>query len=119
MGDEIPGHVPADVIFVVEEKPHPVYLREGNNLVVTQEITLREALCGLRFDYQHINGKYMNVSIPAVITPETEQVYYGLGMPITKSDEFGDLVIRFKIRFPRTMSIEQKEIIRQLDFLDD
>lgn len=119
MGDETPGHIPADVIFVIEEKPHPDYIREGNNLISIQEITLREALCGLRFEYEHISGKRMNVMIPAVISPETEQVYHGLGMPIVKSDEFGDLIFRFKIRFPRTMTIEHKEIIRQLSFLDD
>ena len=119
MGDETPGHIPADVIFVIEEKAHSVFSREGNNLVFTQEISLREALCGLRFEYEHINGKRMNVMIPAVITPESEQVYHGLGMPIPKTEEFGDLVFRFRIRFPRTMSIENKEIIRQLTFLDD
>lgn len=119
MGDEAPGHIPADIIFVIEESPHPRYVREGNDLIFTQEISLREALCGLRFEYDHINGKRMNVLIPAVITPETEQPYHGLGMPIPKTNDFGDLVFRFKIRFPRTMSLEHKDIIRQLSFLDD
>lgn len=119
MGDEAPGHIPADVIFVIEEKPHPMFIRDGNDLITHYEITLREALCGLRFEYEHINGKRMNVFVPAVISPETEQRYHGLGMPILKSNEWGDLIFRFKIRFPRTISLEQKDIIRQLSFLDD
>ena len=49
LGDETPGHIPADIVFVLEEKPHAVYVREENDLVCTREISLREALCGFRF----------------------------------------------------------------------
>ena len=46
--------------------------------------------------------------------------YHGLGMPIPKSDnEFGDLVFRFHIRFPKTISAENKEIVKRLTFLDE
>lgn len=120
LGDETPGHVPADIVFVLEEKPHAVYVREENDLVYTREISLREALCGFRFEYEHLDGRRINVMVPAVITPESEQRYPGLGMPISKNaGEFGDLVFRFRIRFPKMMSNENKAIIRSLTFLDD
>lgn len=120
LGDETPGHIPADIVFVLEEKPHAVYVREENDLVCTREISLREALCGFRFEYEHLDGRRINVMIPAVITPESEQRYPGLGMPISKNaGEFGDLVFRFRIRFPKMMSNEHKAIIRNLTFLDD
>ena len=119
LGDESPGHVAADIVFVLQEKPHHVYKREGNDLVNVREISLREALCGIRFEYEHIDGRRLNVMIPAVITPESEQRYHGLGMPESKNKgEFGDLVFRFRIRFPKTMSNENKAIIRGLSFLD-
>ena len=87
---------------------------------MTKEISLREALCGYSFKYQHINGRYMNVTVPAVINPDTEQVYHGLGMPIPKSNnEFGDLIFRFHIRFPKTISPDNKEVVMQLSFLDE
>jgi hypothetical protein len=35
-GDQKPGRTPADIIFVIEEKPHPRLSREGNNLVHRQ-----------------------------------------------------------------------------------
>ena len=120
LGDETPGHIPADIVFVLEEKPHAVYVREENDLVCTREISLRDALCGVRFEYQHIDGRRINVMIPAVINPESEQRYPGLGMPISKNPgEFGDLVFRFRIRFPKMMSNENKAIVRSLTFLDD
>ena len=120
MGDEAKGHIPADIVFTLQEKPHKLYQREGNDLIVTKEITLREALCGLRFEYQHINGRFMMVTVPSVIKPETEQRYHGLGMPISKSEgDYGDLVFRFHIRFPTSISAENKDIIRRMTFLDE
>ena len=32
-GDEHPGRIAADVVFVVQERPHPMFQREGNDLV--------------------------------------------------------------------------------------
>ena len=120
MGDEIPGHIPSDIVFVIQEKPHPLYTREGSNLIVTKEISLREALCGYSFRYQHINGRCMNVTVPGVINPGTEQVYHGLGMPIPKSNnEYGDLIFRFHIRFPKSISPDNKEVVMRLSFLDE
>ncbi len=34
-GDELPGIVPADIIFTIQTKPHDRYERDGDNLVLT------------------------------------------------------------------------------------
>ena len=41
-GDQIPGHIPADIIFVIKDKPHPVFTRDGSNLTYKAKISLRE-----------------------------------------------------------------------------
>ena len=43
-GDEGPGLIPPDISFVIGEKPHPRFQREGNNLVYKAQISLAEAL---------------------------------------------------------------------------
>ena len=43
-GDEAGMRLASDVIFVIKEKPHTYYRREGNNLVYDINITLPEAL---------------------------------------------------------------------------
>ena len=40
-GDEVPGQPAQDIVFVVRQKPHPVFAREGDDLVTTQRIPLR------------------------------------------------------------------------------
>jgi DnaJ homolog subfamily B member 4 len=36
-GDEHQGRIPADVVFVIDEKPHPTFTRDGNNLIYTHK----------------------------------------------------------------------------------
>lgn len=41
-GDETPTNIPADVVFVVKDKPHPVYRRDGSDIIYPAKITLKE-----------------------------------------------------------------------------
>lgn len=41
-GDETPTNIPADVVFVVKDKPHPVFKREGSDIIYPAKISLRE-----------------------------------------------------------------------------
>ena len=93
--------------------------REGNDLIYHKEISLKDALCGVKFTYTHLDGRKFNVFAPAVISPATQIKYPGLGMPIAKAPgEFGDLKIMFNIRFPKEMSASDKETIRNMACLD-
>jgi DnaJ family protein B protein 4 len=38
-----------DIIFVVKEKEHERYTREGNNLVYSFDVPLKEVLLNVRF----------------------------------------------------------------------
>jgi len=55
------------------------------------------------------------VVINKVIYPEYIHREYGLGMPISKSPgEFGDMLIKFKILFPDSISEEQRGQVTNL-----
>ena len=41
-GDEAPANIPADVVFVVKDKPHPVFRREGSDIIYPAKISLRD-----------------------------------------------------------------------------
>jgi len=45
-GNEQSSGESQDLVFVVEEKPHPRFTRDGNDLIVTQKLSLVEALVG-------------------------------------------------------------------------
>jgi DnaJ-class molecular chaperone len=41
-GDQSPSTVPADIVFIIKDKPHPYFKRDSCDLVYTARITLRE-----------------------------------------------------------------------------
>ena len=118
-GDENPNRIPADIVFVVEELPDKNYTRKDNDLIYYKDISLKEALLGTCFIYEHLNGKKLRVSSSKPVGPSTEIKYPGLGMPITKCPgEFGDLIIKFNIQFPTSISQEEKAILSNLQCLN-
>ena len=61
--DQAPGVEPGDVIFVVEEKEHPRFKRNGDDLVVEAEIDLLTALAGGEFHIEHLDDRILRVQI--------------------------------------------------------
>lgn len=45
-GDEDPGIIPADIVFIIDEKPHARFSRDGINLIYRVTLPLADALCG-------------------------------------------------------------------------
>ena len=46
-----------DVTFRIQQLPHALFTREGDNLRIRKEITLKEALLGFEFKIKHSNSK--------------------------------------------------------------
>jgi len=44
-GDESPNTIPADIVFVIKDKPHPQFRREGSNIVYPVRVSLRQVSC--------------------------------------------------------------------------
>lgn len=41
-GDQTPNTIPADISFVIRDKPHPIFKREGSDIRYTAKVTLKE-----------------------------------------------------------------------------
>lgn len=46
-GDETPENIPADIAFVLKDKGHPLFKRDGSNIIYTTKISLKE-VCVLK-----------------------------------------------------------------------
>lgn len=114
-GNEQRGVIPADLIFIVDEKPHGVFKRDGNDLVFTQKISLMEALTGYTVQLTTLDGRSLSIPITSIISPTYEEVVKGEGMPIPKEpSKKGNLKIKFNIKFPTRLTSEQKMGIKRL-----
>jgi DnaJ homolog subfamily B member 4 len=119
-GNEQPNGDSQDLVFVVEEKPHPTFTREGNNLVYKLKIPLVDALAGStsRRTVDTLDGRKLQVPLPSgVIKPGQEHTISGEGMPIRKEGSVktkGDLILKWDVVFPDRLTLSQKEGIRKI-----
>tara|TARA_B100000963_G_scaffold167869_1_gene145833 strand:+ start:3181 stop:4131 length:951 start_codon:yes stop_codon:yes gene_type:complete len=88
--------------------------RQGLNLLCEKTISLKEALCGFLFEIKHLNGKVYNIKHDKgnIIPPNFVKQINGLGME--RNNMKGNLIIKFFISFPKTLTMEQ---IEKLDVL--
>ncbi|KAI3847573.1 hypothetical protein MKX03_024358 [Papaver bracteatum] len=103
-GNEKPNIIPADLVFIIDEKPHCTFTREGNDLIITQRISLVEALAGT-----------LTIPITNVIQPTHKETVPREGMSLSKDpSRKGNLRIKFNIKFPTRLTAEQKDGIKRL-----
>lgn len=108
-GDEYPNKIPADMVFEIEEIPHHLFKREGNDLVMTVNVGLKEALVGTHVNVTTLSGRNLKVNVREVITPTYEKRVKGEGMPNSKDPNIkGDLIIRFNVKWPTNLTEHQK-----------
>ncbi|KAF5734719.1 dnaJ subfamily B member 1-like isoform X1 [Tripterygium wilfordii] len=114
-GNVEPGIIPADVVFLVDEKPHALYKRDGNDLLVNQEITLLEALTGKSLDLTTLDGRNLMIPLTDIIKPGAEVVVPDEGMPISKErGKKGNLRIKIDVRYPSRLTSEQKSELKRV-----
>merc|ERR1712018_483652 len=109
-GDQVPGKIPADVAFIIRDKPHPVFTRDGENIVFTCKVPLKEALCGTQVQIPTIEGRKIDLDFSRkIIKPTTVRKLKGMGLPLSKNPSSkGDLVVKFDIAFPEQLSEDTK-----------
>ncbi|KAH7297798.1 hypothetical protein KP509_25G013300 [Ceratopteris richardii] len=114
-GNEQVGLIAADLIFIIDEKPHEVFKRDGNDLVTTQKVTLTEALTGCILSIPMLNSKALTIPCTEIIFPEYEKIIPNEGMPIAKEPgKSGNLRIKFEVMFPIELSTEQRATIKKV-----
>lgn len=114
-GNQEPGVIAADLIFVIDEKPHEVFTREGNDLVVNQEISLVEALTGKTVELTTLDGRNLLIPVTEMVKPGTEITVANEGMPISKEPrKKGNLRIKFDVRYPSRLTSEQKSELKRV-----
>uniref|UniRef100_A0A7C8ZJZ6 J domain-containing protein n=2 Tax=Opuntia streptacantha TaxID=393608 RepID=A0A7C8ZJZ6_OPUST len=114
-GNQEPGVIPSDLIFVIDEKPHGVYRRDGNDLIVDQEITLLEALTGKDLELATLDGRNLIIPVIDTIKPGHEMIIPNEGMPISKEPpKRGNLRIKFDVKYPSRLTEEQKADLRRV-----
>jgi len=111
-GEAVKGGVPGDLYVKVHVKTHSVYRKEGANLVMHLPVKLTDALTGTTVTVETVDGKQLEVKIPALSSAEETLRVRGKGVPY-RGDQ-GDLLIRVTIALPKKLSGKAKKAIDEL-----
>lgn len=113
--DEHPEAEPGDLVFVIQQKEHPTFVRREADLVMQKKITLTEALSGVRFTVKHPDGRTLFVK-----SNPGEMVAHGsvLGVPSGGMPQYGspysrgNLYVKFDVEFPASLDEQACKVLR-------
>jgi DnaJ family protein B protein 4 len=112
-GDELcPGEF-QDIMFVLVEKKHERFTREGANLVMRHAVPLVDALTGFELKVPLLDGSVLHQRVEGVVKPGSSFVLHGKGMPHARRPaDMGDLVVLMDVVFPDALDDKQKKALR-------
>ncbi|KAG6467305.1 dnaJ protein homolog [Zingiber officinale] len=112
--DEAPDTLTGDIVFVLQQKEHPKFMRKGEDLFYEHSLSLTEALCGFQFVLNHLDGRQLLIkSNPGeVVKPDQNKAINDEGMPIHQRPFMkGKLYIHFTVDFPDSLAPAQSKAL--------
>ncbi|KAL1529984.1 hypothetical protein AB1Y20_000910 [Prymnesium parvum] len=111
-GDEGVDILPGDVDVAMTIAPDICWACEGSTLIYTARIGLTEALCGTILEIPCLDGRQLAIPVTQVVAPGYTKKWPGEGMPKEDGTK-GNLLIKFDIQFPETLTPAQKTTIKK------
>jgi DnaJ family protein B protein 11 len=106
---------PGDLKFFIRTAYDARWVRNGDDLLINETISLVDALTGFSRDIHHLDGHVVTLSSDAVVKPGWKQEYPGEGMPKTGQEhKRGTLHVTYSVDFPDVVTPEQAEAIRKM-----
>ncbi len=114
------GGVPGDIQVLVEEEPHPDFVRDENDLIHTLLLTVSQAALGDTIEVPTIDGK-ARVKIEPGTQPGKVLRLRGKGLPAVQGYGYGtgDIVINISVYIPETLNREEKEAFERMKDSDN
>lgn len=113
-GDVSEVNSAGDVEVVIVSRSNPIFKRDGSNLHMNVTISLREALLGFTQKIKHIDGSELKIESTELLGSGKTLVIKGKGLPkYLYPGEFGDIIVKPRIIWPKTLSAEKKNQLVQ------
>jgi curved DNA-binding protein len=108
------GGPPGDLYLLVKVAPHPFFERDGRDVLVTQTVTLTQAVLGGTVGVPTAAGETKQVRIPAGTQNDTKVRMRGYGVPAKGTQPAGDQYVRIRVELPKELSDEQRALFEKL-----
>jgi len=105
--------MPQEMHFVVKQKPHSLFTRDGDDLHLELEIDLLESLCGWTRLITKIDGSRMKLRKRIPTQPGSSDTYPNFGMPRSRDDQRGNLIVKYAVKYPTSFTAAQRASLRE------
>lgn len=102
-----------DLYVFINVKEHKLFLREGANLYVSVPISMSSAALGGKIEIPAINGEKIEIIVDEGTQSDQQKKVKAQGMTIMRSNQRGDLFVRFRVETPTNLSAKQKELLEE------
>ncbi|MCB9844383.1 MAG: molecular chaperone DnaJ [Phycisphaeraceae bacterium] len=110
--------VRGDLHVVVRVKPHQMFTREGDHLLLEMPVSFTQAALGAEIEVPTLEER-----VPLTIPKGTQHGAIlrlpGHGLPNLRSAKRGDVIIGCRIEIPRKLSGKQEQLLRQFAETED
>ena len=114
-GNHGPAGGPAgDLIVSIEEEPHEVLVRGGNNLHFELHVSFPDAALGTSVEVPTVSGKVRMKIDPGTQSGKTLRLK-GKGLPSLEGYGQGDQLIHVAVWTPKSLTNDEKELLEKLN----
>ena len=111
------GGLPGDCYVFITVKAHPLFQRDGQDLICRVPISYPQAALGAEIEIPTLDGRE-KVEIPSGTQNNDIITLRGRGMPIPRRSIAGDLHIQVYIEVPRKLKSEHRKLLQKLAELE-
>ena len=104
---------PGDLIVVMEELPHEVFTRENDDVILDLLVSFADAALGGEVDVPTLTGKAKLKIDPGTQSGSVLRMR-DKGIPHLNNYGRGDQLVRVNVWVPKTLSAQEKALIKQL-----
>jgi molecular chaperone DnaJ len=113
--------VNGDIQVFIEEEPHELFVRDGNNLIYNLLLDFPTAALGGEVEIPTIEGTKLRVKIDSGTQPGKTLRLRGKGLPAVQGygSGKGDLIVNISVYVPKTLSRDEKEALQRFKDSDN
>lgn len=106
-------NIAGDIRILLDIEEHPNFiLKTSKDLLTHTTIDLKTALLGGTVIIKHLDDQNHSINIPECSYPDQEIKINGLGLVTNQSD----LYVKLIIEFPKSLSLDSKKLLSQINF---
>jgi len=107
------GGPKGDLFIDIRIIDHPVFKRDGDDLLLTRDIRFTEAALGTEIEVHTIDKKTLKLKVPAGTQGNARFRMKGYGMPHMHEKGRGDAYVIINISVPKELDKRQKDLLKK------